>query len=135
MLWAVSIVIAYHWHPVECFFLPGLTPKATSDSTTAPSEPHPPAYLTSTISNLNTQLTELHRSLPYRTALIIFTGHSDPRRMTALSARKSAFEAALRSGKTAEDIDKDMWWTSSDARELEEVVEIAKRGLLFLSIK
>ncbi|KIM78839.1 hypothetical protein PILCRDRAFT_823946 [Piloderma croceum F 1598] len=115
-----------------------LTPKATSDSTAAPSEPHPsasPTSLTSTISNLNTQLTELHRSLPYRTALIIFTGHSDPRRMTALNARKSAFEAALRSGKTAEDIDKDMWWTSSDARELEEVVEIAKRGLLFLGIK
>jgi RNA exonuclease 1 len=55
--------------------------------------------------------------------------------MTALNTRKSAFEAAIKSGKAAEDIDKNMWWTSSDARELEEVVEIAKRGLLFLGIK
>jgi RNA exonuclease 1 len=55
--------------------------------------------------------------------------------MTALNTRKSVFEAAIRSGKTAEDIDKNTWWTSSDARELEEVVEIAKRGLLFLGIK
>lgn len=55
--------------------------------------------------------------------------------MTALNVKKSAFESALKSGKTAEDIDKDMWWTSSDARQLEEAVEIAKRGLLFLSIK
>lgn len=84
---------------------------------------------------MNTQLKTLHSSLPARTALIIFTGHSDPRRMTVLHSRKSAFETALRSGKTAEDIDKDMWWTSSDARELEEEVEMAKRGLLFLSIK
>ena len=55
--------------------------------------------------------------------------------MTVLNARKSVYETELRSGKTAEDIDKNMWWTSSDGRELEEEVEIAKRGLLFLSIK
>jgi len=55
--------------------------------------------------------------------------------MTALNVRKSAFESAIRSGKTTEDIEKDMWWTSSDARELEEDVEITKRGLLFLSVK
>jgi RNA exonuclease 1 len=118
--------------------LSGLTPKATGDSTSAPSEPPPPTSprsLKLIISNLNTQLTELHRSLPPRTAMIIFTGHSDPRRMTALNARKSAFEAALRSGKTTEDIGKDMWWTSTDARGLEEEVEKAKRGLLFLGIK
>lgn len=114
----------------------GLTPKATGDA--IPSElpePASPSSLKPIIQNLNTQLTNLHASLPTRTALVIFTGHSDPRRMTALNIRKTAFETALRSGQTAEDIGKDMWWTSNDARELEEEVEIAKRGLLFLGIK
>lgn len=55
--------------------------------------------------------------------------------MTTLVAQKTAFEAALRSGKTLEDLSKDMWWSNVDARELEEEVVKARRGLLFLSIK
>lgn len=54
--------------------------------------------------------------------------------MTALNARKATFEAAIRSGKSAE-IGLDERWSSSNARELEEAVEMAKRGLLFLGVK
>lgn len=54
--------------------------------------------------------------------------------MAALNARKSAFEQAIRSGKNAEDLG-DVRWTNADARELEEEVAKAKRGLLFLGIK
>lgn len=114
-----------------------ITPKATPDDPT-PTEPIPdasPLQIKTLLQNLNTQLRTLHSSLPARTALIIFTGHSDPRRMTALNARKAHFEGLLRSGKTAENIVKEDWWTSGDARELEEEVELAKRGLLYLSIK
>ena len=113
-----------------------ITPKATPDDPT-PIEPTPasPSEIKTLLRNLNTQLHTLHTSLPARTALIIFTGHSDPRRMTALNTRKANFEGLLRSGKTAENIEKEDWWTSGDARELEEEVEMAKRGLLFLSVK
>jgi RNA exonuclease 1 len=55
--------------------------------------------------------------------------------MASLNARKSAFESAIRGGKKAEEIDKADWWTASDGRELEEEVEKAKRGLLFLGVK
>jgi len=55
--------------------------------------------------------------------------------MATLNARKSTFESAIRGGKKAEDMDKSEWWTSADGRELEEEVEHAKRGLLFLGIK
>jgi RNA exonuclease 1 len=55
--------------------------------------------------------------------------------MVFLNARKYAYENALKTGKKPEGIDKDMWWTTSDGRELEEVVELAKRGLMFLCIK
>ncbi|KAI0766795.1 hypothetical protein BC629DRAFT_1292810 [Irpex lacteus] len=84
---------------------------------------------------LDTQLKKLYEALPPRTALIIFTGHSDPRKMAALNLRKSGFENAIRSGKNAEELGPDVRWSSADGRALEEEVEKAKRGLLFLGIK
>lgn len=94
-----------------------------------------PIVLANAQATLNNQLTTLYASLPPRTAFIIFTGHSDPRRMASLNARKSAFESAIRGGKNAEDMDRADWWTASNGRELEEEVEKTKRGLLFLGVK
>ena len=87
------------------------------------------------LSTLDTQLKQLYDSFPARTALVIFTGHSDPRRMAELNARKSAFESAVRSGKNTEDLGPEARWTSADGRELEEEVAKARRGLLFLGVK
>ena len=102
------------------------------------SAPPPPpttdADLDDVLSTLDTRLHNLYQALPARTALVIFTGHSDPRRMAELNARKAAFEQAIRSGKNSEDMG-DVRWTGMDARALEEEVEKAKRGLLFLGIK
>ncbi|KAG6829486.1 hypothetical protein H0H92_004368 [Tricholoma furcatifolium] len=112
------------------------TPKASQD---APAPPPPeeaaPEQLEIIYETLNTQLKTLHASLPPRTALMIFTGHSDPRRMAQLNARKAEFDKAIRSGKTAEEMDSDIRWSASDMRDLEGAVELAKRGLLFLGIK
>lgn len=55
--------------------------------------------------------------------------------MASLNVRKVTFESAIKSGKKVEEIDRSGWWTASDGRELEEEVEKAKRGLLFLGIK
>lgn len=55
--------------------------------------------------------------------------------MTLLNARKSAFEAAIRSGKLTEDLGPEERWSTSDARDLEEAVAMAKRGLMFLGVK
>lgn len=55
--------------------------------------------------------------------------------MAMLNTKKTAFEAALRNGKTLETMGKDTWWTTVDGRELEEEVEMAKRGLLFVGVK
>ena len=67
----------------------------------------------------------------------MFTGHSDPRKMSILNARKTAFETAYRGGKSLTEMNGEMGlsWTTADARDLEESVELAKRGLLFLGIK
>ncbi|KZT27198.1 ribonuclease H-like protein [Neolentinus lepideus HHB14362 ss-1] len=106
-----------------------------SDTPTPAFEPSPASDISAILERLNHYLTSLYVSLPPCIALIVFTGHSDPRSMSALNAKKSAFEAALREGKTMTDMDKSTWWTNQDARDLEEQVEKAKRGLLFLGIK
>ena len=115
----------------------GLTPKVTPDApvVVAPQAEPSPEAITTAQKTLNEQLMQLYTSLPPHTAVVIFTGHSDPRHMASLNARKVAFESAIKSGKKAEDIDRSEWWTASDGRALEEEVEKAKRGLLFLGIK
>ncbi|KAI0697772.1 hypothetical protein BC835DRAFT_1269867 [Cytidiella melzeri] len=95
----------------------------------------PPDNIADILSGLDARLNRLYDTLPPRTALIIFTGHSDPRQMAALNVRKSTFETAVRSGKSAEELGLELRWTSADARALEEEVEKAKRGLLFLGLK
>ena len=116
----------------------GITPKANGD---APSDPPPqaaeasPEALPEALSALDAQLRTLYEALPARTALVVFTGHSDPRRMSELNARKQAFEGALRMGRSPEELPKEQWWTNAQGRELEEEAERAKRGLLFLGIK
>ena len=119
------------------FVWTGLTPKATADTpvVVAPPTEASPEALATAQATLNTQLVTLYASLPARTAVVIFTGHSDPRRMASLNARKVAFESAIKSGKKAEEMDRSEWWSASDGRALEEEVEKAKRGLLFLGIK
>ncbi len=113
-----------------------ITPKATGDASLEPTtQTRGAEALLETMKALDGQLRELYAALPARTAVVIFTGHADPRRMAELNARKAAFENALRSGKNVEELGKEAKWTSADGRELEEEVEKAKRGLLFLGIK
>lgn len=114
----------------------GITNRPNPDTTVeaTPAAPAPISDLSGVLATLDSQLKELYDSLPPRTAVVIFTGHSDPRRMAELNARKSAFEMAIRSGKTPEELG-DIKWTSADGRALEEEVGKAKRGLLFLGIK
>ena len=127
----------------------GLQQKSdTADKTTVRKED--PAAVEDALKTLNSQLSVIHASLPSRTAFVIFTGHSDPRPMVALQARRSAFESMMKAsiptsskvipntasvGPTVATKEPSVKWTGADARELEEVVELARRGMLFLSMK
>lgn len=82
---------------------------------------------------LNSRLSRIYDALPPRTALILFSGHSDPRKMTKLNGRKAAFEIAFRMGMPP--TSGPATWTAQDRRDLESEVELAKKGLLFLCIK
>lgn len=125
------------------------TPKANANphGTAQPTDPSPltenitappsAEVLSPVLAAMNAYLKTIFGALPSRTALIIFTGHSDPRRMAALTARKNAFETAIKTGRVNEEtgLKPEERWTSAHVRELEEAVERAKRGLLFLGLK
>jgi hypothetical protein len=50
--------------------------------------------LLSAVSNLNAQLTVLHAALPPRVAFLLFSGHSDPRDMSVVAARRAQHQAS-----------------------------------------
>ena len=135
MCWAVSAIILFMIQQSIDVVLgrtEGVTPK-TEPGADAKSIP-PTLDLRTVLSDLDGRLTNLYNALPSRTAFVIFTGHSDPRKMSTLNAKKSAFENALRAARSSNEMSTETW-SAQEGRELEEAVERAKRGLVFLSVK
>jgi RNA exonuclease 1 len=103
--------------------------------------------LLSAVSNLNAQLTALHAALPPRTAFLLVSGHSDPRGMSALAARRAQYQASQNQNQnhgtatstgtdtTGTDVSAPLRWSTADDRALEEAVVRARMGLLFVGVK
>ncbi|KAN0141735.1 hypothetical protein V8E53_000197 [Lactarius tabidus] len=93
------------------------------------------------VTNLNDHLTTLHAALPPRTALLLFSGHSDPRSMSTLAARWAEYQASQQvkesgSAAAAAEIEGGaVRWSTADDRALEEAVVRARMGLLFVGVK
>ena len=89
--------------------------------------------------NLNDHLTTLHAALPPRTALLLFSGHSDPRSMSTLAARRAEYQTSQQgkqsSSAEATDGGTTVRWSTADDRALEEAVVRARMGLLFVGVK
>lgn len=87
------------------------------------------------LKRFNERLSRIHAALPTNTALIVLTGHSDPRPMLSLAARRGRFEKAYRSTGHAEEISPNDTWTVEDDRELERVVAETREGMAFFCVK
>ena len=110
--------------------------KANDTDTLQPSAA--PDVLFSAVTKLNDHLTTLHAALPARTAFILLSGHSDPRTMSALAARRAEYQASQnQSGSVAGigDSASAVRWSSADERALEEAVVRTRMGLLFVGVK
>lgn len=81
--------------------------------------------------NLSAQITRLNDALPKGTALIIFTGHDDPREMARLNSQKAKFDQAMKSGQVSEEVK----WMASHERELVDEVGKCKIGMSFFRVK
>ena len=118
----------------------------TEDAET-PSSPPPPDgnsnALLQAVTNLNAHLTTLHAALPPRTAFLLFSGHSDPRSMSRLAARRAEYQASQNqrqgnqsNSEAATGTGGDtVRWSTADDRALEEAVAHARMGLLFVGVK
>jgi len=111
-------------------------PMATVDRSSSPPG-HPESSsdaVNKAFAELNERLTRLHRSLPKSTAIILMTGHSDPRKIVQLNARKQIWEQQWRKTSDVMKIPKEDWWTAEDDRKLAAEVMKAKAGLAFFCI-
>ena len=132
----------------------GITPKADTlvadkaardaKAETLEVQPSPPDASTgnalfTAAKNLNDHLTTLHAALPPRTALLFFSGHSDPRSMSTLAARRVEYQASQQvkqsGSSSAVDGSATVRWSTVDDRTLEETVVRARMGLLFVGVK
>jgi RNA exonuclease 1 len=120
---------------------------------TSPDQNQDNNVLFSAVTDLNAQLTTLHDALPPRTAFLLFSGHSDPRSMSALAARRAQYQAQANqnqsqnqvissaasigtgTGPAGTDVSVPLRWSTADDRALEEAVGRARMGLLFVGIK
>ena len=120
---------------------------------TSPDQNQNNNVLFSAVTDLNAQLTTLHAALPPRTAFLLFSGHSDPRSMSALAARRAQYQAqasqmqnqnqgnssaasvSTGTDPAGTDVSVPLRWSTADERALEEAVVRARTGLLFVGVK
>jgi RNA exonuclease 1 len=119
------------------------TAETKTENAEIPPSPNGNNTLFAAVTNLNAHLTALHAALSPRTALLLFSGHSDPRSMSTLSARRAEYQAsqkrphgnqnspgaAMGTGGGA------VRWSTADVRALEEAVVLARMGLSFVGVK
>ncbi|KAI9435894.1 hypothetical protein BJY52DRAFT_1207341 [Lactarius psammicola] len=126
--------------------LTGAAETKTENAETQPS-PSPPDGNSNTlfaaVTNLDAHLTALHAALPPRTALLLFSGHSDPRSMSTLAAPRAEYQGSQNqqhgnqssSGEATGTVSGEVRWSTVDDRALEEAVVRAWIGLLFVGVK
>jgi len=131
----------------------GVVAPASSDNTNPSSPPsaatvaaddEPKNILYSAVTNLEALLTRLHAALPPRTAFLLLSGHSDPRAMSVLNARRAEYLANQNQNQSdpAAGISSAngtaggaVRWSTADDRALEEAVGRARMGLMFVGVK
>lgn len=93
-----------------------------------------PSDIETAYAALNKRLQALHAALPPLTALIVFTGNSNPLEMMRLAAKKANFDRLWKTIKQSEIKDEERWMEHDDRQLLEEV-EKARWGLSFFCVK
>ncbi|KAN0141760.1 hypothetical protein V8E53_000222 [Lactarius tabidus] len=117
------------------------TKTETSEVPLPPPDDNNGNTLFTAVTNLKDHLTTLHAALPPRTALLLFSGHSDPRSMSTLAARRAEYQASQQGNQSgsaaaaAEIEGGTVRWSTADDRALEEAVVRARMGLLFVGVK
>ena len=133
--WPPVLALNQLW-PTDSFSSTGIAPKADADgpesaeiasngavaekanpadidtSQSPPPQSPSKSVLFDAVTYLDAQLTMLRAALPPRASFLLFSGHSAPRAMSALTARRSEFQASLNPESESEA----EWWNRSCSR-------------------
>ncbi|CAK9784264.1 hypothetical protein CC85DRAFT_284909 [Cutaneotrichosporon oleaginosum] len=92
--------------------------------------------LDAALERFNARLQRLHEALPTNSALIVLTGHADPRPMLQLAARHRRFDAAFAGANgDVSKISGEDKWTTEDDRNLEAATAEARQGMAFFCVR
>ncbi|KAF8342285.1 uncharacterized protein EI90DRAFT_3032765 [Cantharellus anzutake] len=83
--------------------------------------------------SLNTAIDKLVAHLPHSTAVILYTGYSDPRHIGISHRKKRSWERKIRAGVNEAEIPESERWTNSDDEELQNLAEKVRVGLAFFA--
>lgn len=86
-------------------------------------------------SNLNRRIAAIHAALPVNTALIILSGHRDPRTSILLNQKKYNFDDAARRNIPLSGMSPEAIWTEADDRALLSSIATVREGMSFFAIK
>ncbi|KAL7424365.1 hypothetical protein Q5752_000047 [Cryptotrichosporon argae] len=109
----------------------------------APAPEASQADVDAALDRLDARLDRIHSALPKNAALVVLTGHGDPRRMLELVARRGRWERSLREHGIRDDAgaaagptdERRERWSTEDERELEAAVALAREGMAFFCVK
>ncbi|KAG5926977.1 hypothetical protein E4U42_002755 [Claviceps africana] len=105
--------------------------KANSDGGPAPG-PSPP--LQQVLSELTERLVRIHAALPPCTALIVYSGSGDPRRMARLQQQHAQWKREYNTpGKKWDDLS--VKWTDVEDQALKRAAQKARSGIAFIGVK
>lgn len=109
---------------------------ANGDAELTPGEDSPTAVdQADAYKQLNAHLAKIYESLPKNTAFIVMSGHSDPRSVTALTAKKNRFDLLYKTGTPLSTMSNDDKFMEADDRALQAAVQRVRDGMTFLAIK
>lgn len=84
---------------------------------------------------VNNYILAVHAAAPANTALIVLTGHRDPRSALALLAKRNQCDVLRKNGKLLSHMSPEEVFTELDQRNLESFVATAREGMSFYAIK
>src|SRR5258707_12048650 len=134
-----SVIDALHCHEFVYGRLPNLSRalKWTHHVTSMaeiPLSPESRVEVDTALKSLDDAINKLVSRLPHSTALIMYTGCGDPRRVGMLHRKKAAWENKLRIGVKNDNMTEAERWTAADGELLNDLVEKTRAGLAFFSV-
>ncbi len=99
-----------------------------------PLSPESRVEVDTALKSLDDAINKLVSRLPHSTALIMYTGCGDPRRVGMLHRKKAAWENKLRIGVKNDNMTEAERWTAADGELLNDLVEKTRAGLAFFSV-